>query len=170
MAFVKERERERAKRNAKNAKGLCDLCVKNLCGLCVEEELGGCLNESRSADGIPSLIDSGEKQTDNSKIKEAMSFRDAPLFDILLLNPTGLSGVVAKMAMSYKKLWKQLIDRDMTRGDLHRVSGVALSTFTKMSNGECVATNVIERICKALNCDVGDIMEVVPGKETGAEK
>ena len=74
------------------------------------------------------------------------------------------------MAMSYKKLWKQLIDRDMTRGYLHRVSGVALSTFTKMSNGECVATNVIERICTALNCDVGDIMEVVPGKETGAAK
>ena len=171
MAFAKERERERAKRNAKSAKGLCGLCVRILCDLCVEEEeVGGCLNESRSADGIPSLIDSGEKQTDNSKTKEAMSFRDAPLFDILLLNPTGLSGVVAKMAMSYKKLWKQLIDRDMTRGDLHRVSGVALSTFTKMSNGECVATNVIERICKALNCDVGDIMEVVPGKETGAEK
>lgn len=116
------------------------------------------------------MIDIGEKQTDNSKTKEAMSFRDAPLFDILFSNPTGLSGVVAKMAMSYKKLWKQLIDRDMTRGDLHRVSGVALSTFTKMSNGECVATNVIERICKALNCDVGDIMEVVPGKETGAAK
>ena len=116
------------------------------------------------------MIDSGEKPTDNSKTKEAMSFRDAPLFDILSFNPTGLSGVVAKMAMSYKKLWKQLIDRDMTRGDLHRVSGVALSTFTKMSNGECVATNVIERICKALNCDVGDIMEVVPGKETGAAK
>lgn len=116
------------------------------------------------------MIDSGEKPTDNSKTKEAMSFLDTPLFDILLLNPTGLSGVVAKMAMSYKKLWKQLIDRDMTRGDLHRVSGVALSTFTKMSNGECVATNVIERVCKALNCDVGDIMEVVPGKETGAAK
>ena len=57
------------------------------------------------------MIDSGEKQTDNSKIKEAMSFRDVPLFDILFLNPTGLSGVVAKMAMSYKKLWKQLIDQ-----------------------------------------------------------
>lgn len=54
------------------------------------------------------MIDSGEKQTDNSKIQEA--------------------------------------------------------------TGECVATNVIERICKALNCDVGDIMEVVPGKETGAAK
>ncbi len=65
------------------------------------------------------------------------------------------------MAMSYKKLWKLLIDRDMTRGDLHHVSGVAPSTLTKMSKGECVATNVIERICKALKCDVGDIMEVV---------
>ena len=69
--------------------------------------------------------------------------RSAPLFDILFSNPTALSGVVAKMAMSYKKL---------------------------MSNGECVATNVIERICKALNCDVGGIVERVPGKETGAAK
>ena len=69
MAFVKERERERAKGNAKNAKGLFDLCVKNLCGLCVEEELGGCLNESRSADGIPSLIDSGEKKNRQLKNK-----------------------------------------------------------------------------------------------------
>jgi len=74
------------------------------------------------------------------------------------------------MAMSYKKLWKQLIDRDMTRGDLHQVSGVALSTFTKMSNGECVATTVIERICKALNCDVGDIMEVVPDTKSETAK
>ena len=48
--------------------------------------------------------------------------------------------------------------------------GCNIHTFTKMSNGECVATDMIERICKALNCDVGDIMEVVPGKETGAEK
>ena len=74
------------------------------------------------------------------------------------------------MAMSYKKLWKQLIDRDMTRGHLHRVPGGAASQLTQMSNGECVATNVTERICTALNCDVGDIMEVVPDKETGAAK
>lgn len=69
------------------------------------------------------------------------------------------------MAMSYKKLWKLLIDRDMTRGDLHQISGVAPSTLTKMSKGECVATNVIERICMALKCDVGDIMSYVPDNE-----
>ncbi len=61
MAFAKERERERAKRNAKRAESLCGLCVRILCDLCFEEELGGCLNESRSADGIPRMIDSGEK-------------------------------------------------------------------------------------------------------------
>ena len=66
------------------------------------------------------------------------------------------------MALSYKKLWKILIDRDMTRGDLHLATGVAPSTLTKMSKGEYVATSVIERICRALDCDVGDIMEVVP--------
>lgn len=74
------------------------------------------------------------------------------------------------MAMSYKKLWKQLIDRDMTRGDLHQITGVAASTLAKMTKGECVATNVIERICMALKCDVGDIMEVVLDEEESAGK
>lgn len=124
----------------------------------------------RSVQNRAGLRNASPAKKKMGNLHEAISFLDEPLFDILFLNPTGLSGVVAKMAMSHKKLWKQLIDRDMTRGDLHRVSGVALSSFTKMSNGECVATNVIERICKALNCDVGDIMEVVPGKETGAAK
>ena len=71
-----------------------------------------------------------------------------------------------RMALSYKKLWKRLIDCDMTRGDLHHATGVALSTLTKMSKGECVATSVIERICRELQCDVGDIMEVVPEEDT----
>lgn len=74
------------------------------------------------------------------------------------------------MAMSYKKLWKLLIDRDMTRGDLHHITGVAPSTLTKMSKGECVATNVIERICTTLDCDVGDIMEVVPDEGSGKSR
>ena len=63
--------------------------------------------------------------------------------------------------MSYKKLWKQLIDRDMTRTDLRLATGISSSTFARLSHGDYVATSVIDRICQELKCDVGDMMEVV---------
>ena len=72
------------------------------------------------------------------------------------------------MALSYKKLWKLLIDRDMTRSDLHGMTGVSAATFAKMTKGECIASSIIDRICTSLKCDVGDIMEVVPDKNTEA--
>ena len=68
------------------------------------------------------------------------------------------------MALSYKKLWKLLIDRDMTRSDLHGMTGVSVATFAKMTKGECIASSIIDRICTSLKCDVGDMMEVVPDK------
>lgn len=68
------------------------------------------------------------------------------------------------MALSYKKLWKLLIDRDMTRSDLHSMTGVSTATFAKMTKGECIASSIIDRICTAVKCDVGDIMEVVLDK------
>lgn len=66
------------------------------------------------------------------------------------------------MALSYKNLWKQLIDRDMTRKDLHRVSGVSHATLAKMSKGESVTAAVLERICTTLNCGIADVVQVVP--------
>ena len=66
------------------------------------------------------------------------------------------------MALSYKNLWKQLIDRDMTRKDLHRISGVSHATLAKMSRGESVTASVLERICTSLNCKIEDVMEIVP--------
>ena len=65
------------------------------------------------------------------------------------------------MSLSYKKLWKQLIDRDMTKTDLRRATGISPSTFARLSHGEYVASSVIDRICQELRCDVGDMMEVV---------
>ena len=65
------------------------------------------------------------------------------------------------MSLSYKKLWKQLIDRDMTRTDLRLATGISSSTFARLSHGDYVATSVIDRICQKLKCDVGDMMEVV---------
>ena len=65
------------------------------------------------------------------------------------------------MALCYKKLWKQLIDRDMTRMDLREAVGLSSTTLAKMSKGETVATNVLERICSKLKCNIGDIVDYV---------
>jgi DNA-binding Xre family transcriptional regulator len=65
------------------------------------------------------------------------------------------------MAISYKKLWKLLIDRDMKKKDLAALSGISQSSITKMGKNENVDTDVLVRICRALNCDIGDIAEIV---------
>jgi DNA-binding Xre family transcriptional regulator len=65
------------------------------------------------------------------------------------------------MAISYKKLWKLLIDRDMKKKDLVALSGISQSSITKMGKNENVNTDVLVRVCRALNCDIGDIAEIV---------
>ena len=66
------------------------------------------------------------------------------------------------MALSYKKLWKLLIDRDMTRADLREATGVAPATLAKMSKGEPVGVGILERICESMQCNIGDIVDYVP--------
>ena len=65
------------------------------------------------------------------------------------------------MAISYKKLWKLLSDREMKKKDLVALSGISQSSVTKMGRNENVNTDVLVRICRALNCDIGDIAEIV---------
>lgn len=65
------------------------------------------------------------------------------------------------MSISYKKLWKLLIDKDMKKKDLVALSGISQSSITKMGKNENVNTDILVRICRALNCDIGDIAEVV---------
>lgn len=65
------------------------------------------------------------------------------------------------MAISYKKLWKLLIDREMKKKDLVALSGISQSSVTKMGKNENVNTDVLVRICRTLNCDIGDIAEIV---------
>lgn len=65
------------------------------------------------------------------------------------------------MSISYKKLWKLLIDREMKKKDLVALSGISQSSVTKMGKNENVNTDVLVRICRALNCDIGDIAEIV---------
>lgn len=66
------------------------------------------------------------------------------------------------MVISYKKLWKLLIDRDMKKKDLIAKSGISQSSVTKLEHNESVSTDIIVKICTALECDLTDIMELVP--------
>lgn len=69
------------------------------------------------------------------------------------------------MAVSYKKLWKLLIDKDMKKKELCAKAGISTSSLTKMGNNGHVTTEVLAKICTALGCTVDDIMEVIPDRE-----
>ena len=69
------------------------------------------------------------------------------------------------MAVSYKKLWKLLIDKDMRKKDLRAKTGVSTTTLARLSKDENVSTEILSKICSALNCDVGDIVEFIPDKK-----
>ena len=66
------------------------------------------------------------------------------------------------MTVSYKKLWKLLIDRDMKKKDLQEAATLSPSTVSKLSSNEYVSMDVLVKICAALCVDIGDIMEIVP--------
>ena len=66
------------------------------------------------------------------------------------------------MAVSYKKLWKLLIDKDIKKKDLSAKAGVSPATITKMGKGGHVTTEVLVKICTALDCQIDDIVEVIP--------
>jgi len=66
------------------------------------------------------------------------------------------------MAVSYKKLWRLLSDKDIKKKDLSPMAGVSPATITKMGKGGHVTTEVLLKICMALNCRIEDIMEVIP--------
>ena len=64
------------------------------------------------------------------------------------------------MAISYKKLWKLLIDRNMKKRDLQKLANVSSSSIAKLGKNENVNTDILVRICTALNCELQDIMEL----------
>ena len=66
------------------------------------------------------------------------------------------------MAVSYKKLWKLLIDRDMKKKDLCAAAGISSASITKMGRNGHVTTEILAKICTALECQIEDIMEVLP--------
>ena len=71
------------------------------------------------------------------------------------------------MGLSYKKLWKPLIDKKKKKKDLQQLAGISSTSITKLGKNENVNTEIIEKICSALHCDVSDIMEMTEDKENG---
>ena len=69
------------------------------------------------------------------------------------------------MAISYKKLWKLLIDKDMTAVELRQKTGIAPNTMTKLRKDEEVSLSVLVKICTALNVNIGDIVDLIPEEE-----
>ena len=69
------------------------------------------------------------------------------------------------MAVSYKKLWILLIEKDMKKTDLRIQSGISTGALAKLGRNENVNTEVLAKICKTLDCKIEDIMEMVPDNE-----
>lgn len=69
------------------------------------------------------------------------------------------------MAVSYKKLWRLLVDKEMSKSDLRKKADIAPNTMTKLRRDEDVSLTILSKICKTLNVDFGDIVEYVPDAE-----
>ena len=69
------------------------------------------------------------------------------------------------MAISYNKLWKLLVDKKMSKADLRKAAGIAPNTMTRLRRDEEVTLAVLNKICKTLEVDIGDIMEFMPDVE-----
>ena len=74
------------------------------------------------------------------------------------------------MTVSYNKLWKLLIDKKMSKAELRRATGISPNTMTKMNQDEYVALSVLSKICKALNCDIGDVVEFLNDSKEGKKR
>jgi DNA-binding Xre family transcriptional regulator len=68
--------------------------------------------------------------------------------------------------ISYKKLWHILLDKDLKKKDLVKLAGVSSYTISKLNRGDNVTTDVLQKICNALSCNIGDIMDIVPDEPT----
>lgn len=78
-----------------------------------------------------------------------------------------MKGII--MAIRYNKLWKKLIDENMMKVDLRDQAGITTNALAKLGKIEHVSTQVLEKVCKVLHCEIQDIMEFVPDEE-GEEK
>lgn len=65
------------------------------------------------------------------------------------------------LQVSYKKLWKLLIDKNMKKTDLQLAAGISAGTLAKLGRNETVSMDILMRICTTLSCDIGDIIEFI---------
>ena len=72
------------------------------------------------------------------------------------------------MAISYNKLWKLLVDKKMSKADLRRAAGIAPNTMTKLRRDEEVSLTVLNKICAALDANIGDVMDFVPDENNSS--
>ena len=73
------------------------------------------------------------------------------------------------MRISYNKLWKLLIDKEMSKMELKDAAGISAASIAKLGKGGNITTDVLLKICEALQCDFGDIIEAVPETESDRE-
>ena len=69
------------------------------------------------------------------------------------------------MSISYSRLWKLLIDKNMNKSQLRSAAGISTNAIAKLGKGESVSLETLEKICIALDCNIGDIVELVPNEE-----
>ena len=74
------------------------------------------------------------------------------------------------MHFSYDKLWKLLIDKKINKQKLNEISKVSSASMAKLGKGQNITTDVLLRICMALDCQIGDIMEIVPDENVQTEE
>ena len=74
------------------------------------------------------------------------------------------------MALSYNKLWKLLIDKGMTKTEMRLKADISTTTLAKLGKNETVSMEVLLRICKVLDCNVGDIMDVINEEASNGDK
>jgi putative transcriptional regulator len=70
------------------------------------------------------------------------------------------------MAIRYSKLWKRLIDENMMKVDLRDQAGITTNALAKLGKNEHVSTQVLEKVCNVLHCEIQDIMEFVPDEKS----
>ena len=73
------------------------------------------------------------------------------------------------MGVSYKRLWKLIIDQDTTNVEVRKAAGISPATFTKLKKNEIVSLDVLIKLCIVLDCEIGDIVEVIKEQPTGKE-
>ena len=87
-------------------------------------------------------------------------------FTVFMSEEYGVKEYVMTRKISSKKLWKLLIDRDMTKTELRDKTGISTVSLAKLGKDENITTDVLLKICNGLDCDISEIMETVKEKKT----